>query len=662
VTIPPRDRRALAKFCVELGEQRRAMQYDCSAMEDRHHSDPAGPDDAHRPRLDRLDSRARATSSTGVVVRTGPAGPAGLDDGGLGNVGGVERLDDTLVQAIDDVLRAEDPVVWGRSPGGGGTTGPSGASPTPADVAGPTDLGGVAGLAGVDRPPATGRRGATGPAGDALGGLPRPLATMRAYVPRGNTLDDATFRRRHRLLCWVLAAHLPGLLGFGLVQGLAPGGALAPLLVPAACLVVARAVRSRRLAAFHVTAGLVFCSSTLVQLSGGMIEAHFHFFVLIGLIALYQDWVPFVWNVAFTVLSHGVYSALAADAMFNHHAGQSHPWTWALIHGVAVLAACVGVIVFWKNTELEQRRNTVLAEDLAAARVDAAQQQSVSELFVNLARRNQALLDRQLALITELEHRERRPEALEDLFQLDHLATRIRRNAESLLVLSGDEQIRRWGQPVALTEVVRAAAAEIEDYRRVEVHVTEHLELAGQAVADTAHLLAELIENATCFSPPRSQVQVRSHAAPNPGARCLLTVEDTGFGMSDHDIERANVVLADPPDVDLRDRTLGFQVVGRLARRYGLRVRLTPTPGGGVTAVVTLPDALVSERSAAPARPLHASRSKAATDRSTERERKRAMLSRFQASQRAGKAVAGAPVGSLAPGSGMGRHVTEEGA
>jgi signal transduction histidine kinase len=398
-----------------------------------------------------------------------------------------------------------------------------------------------------------------------------------------------------------------------------------------------------------------------------MIEAHFHFFVLIGLIALYQDWVPFLWNVVFTVLSHGLGSALAAASMFNHHAGQQHPWTWALVHGVAVLAACVGVVVFWKNTELEQRRNTVLAGYLAAARIDAAQQQSVSELFVNLARRNQALLDRQLALITELEDRERRPEALEDLFQLDHLATRIRRNAESLLVLSGDEQVRRWGKPVPLTEVVRAAAAEIEDYRRVDVLVTEHLELAGQAVADVAHLLAELIENATCFSPPRSPVQVRSHAAPTSGARCLLTVEDTGFGMNDADLARANTVLADPPDIDLRDRTLGFQVVGRLARRYGVQVRLSPTPGGGITAVVTLPETLVTERSAPPSRPLHARRTRAAVaPTSTEPERRRAMLSRFQASQRAGKAVAGAPVGSLAPAergrSGLGRHVTEEGA
>jgi signal transduction histidine kinase len=647
-------------------------------MEDRHRSDPAGqPTD--RQRLDRHHGRAREQFSTGMAIRRaspGPGGPGGPGGpAGSGRTGGFANfdLDDTLVEAIDEVLRPEAPGVWGRSdqstPDGGEPEAAAGRGPGHGDD--PDGTGEPDGTGTPDKPAGANDPGRANEAGAAPppepGGTARQLhrwaEVLRAYVPTGNTLDDDSFRRRHRLLCWVLALHVPALFVFGLVRGHALVSLALALLVPTACLLVAQMVRHRRLAAFHVTAGLVFCSYVLVEQSDGMIEAHFHFFVLIGLIALYQDWVPFLWDVVFTVLSHGVGSAVDAASMFNHHAGQHSPWLWATVHGVAVLAACAGVIVFWKNTEIEQHRSSLLAGDLASARVDAAQQQAVSELFVNLARRNQALLDRQLALITELEDRERSPEALEDLFQLDHLATRIRRNAESLLVLSGDEQVRRWGQPVPLTEVVRAAAAEIEDYRRVEVLVTEHLELAGQAVADIAHLLAELIENATCFSPPRSPVEVRSHAAPTAGARCLLTIEDTGFGMSDADLTRANVVLADPPDIDLRDRTLGFQVVGRLSRRYGVEVRLTPTPGGGTTAVVTLPDSLVTERAATPARPLHARPTRGAIGAtSTERDRRRAMLSRFQVSQRAGKAVAGAPVGSLARRSGLGRHVTEEGA
>jgi signal transduction histidine kinase len=437
--------------------------------------------------------------------------------------------------------------------------------------------------------------------GPRRGPIRRAVRTVLDYLPRGNTLDDETFRRRHLLMCWILGLHLPALFAFGVWQGYGVEHSALEIATPTACLAFARVARNRRLAAFFVTAGLVFCSSVLVHLSGGTIEAHFHFFILIGLIALYQDWVPFLWNVIFTVLSHGLGSTIAADLMFNHAAAQNRPWSWAAIHGVSVLAACIGVIIFWKNTELEQQRSNKLAGDLAASELaavqaEAAQRQSISELFVNLARRNQSLLDRQLALISELEQNENKPEALSDLFQLDHLATRIRRNAESLLVLSGDEPPRLWGRPVPLSEVVRAAAAEVEDYPRVEVLVSDYLEVSGRVVADLSHLLAELIENATMFSPPSSGVRVRTHLVPGEGRTFLLSIEDTGIGLSNEHIQAANELLAEPPDVDPRRSTLGFHVVGRLAVRLGLRVSLAHTPGGGVTALVTLPPDVVSER------------------------------------------------------------------
>jgi len=433
------------------------------------------------------------------------------------------------------------------------------------------------------------------------GPIRRAVRTALDYLPRGNTLDDETFRRRHLLLCWVLGLHLPALLAFGVWQGYGLTHSAVEIATPAACLVFARMARNRRLAAFFVTAGLVFCSSVLVHLSGGTIEAHFHFFILIGLIALYQDWVPFLWDVVFTVLSHGIGSTIAADLMFNHSAAQNRPWSWAAIHGVSVLAACIGVIIFWKNTEIEQHRSNRLASELAqselaAVQAQAAQRQSISDLFVNLARRNQSLLDRQLSLISELEQQENKPEALSDLFQLDHLATRIRRNAESLLVLSGDEPPRLWGRAVPLAEVVRAAAAEVEDYPRVEVLVSDYLEVAGRVVADLSHLLAELIENATMFSPPTSGVRVRTHLVPGEERTFLLSIEDVGIGLSDEHMQAANELLADPPEVDPRRSTLGFHVVGRLALRLGLRVSLAHTPGGGVTALVTLPQNVVGER------------------------------------------------------------------
>ncbi|HKA85701.1 MAG TPA: ATP-binding protein [Acidimicrobiales bacterium] len=433
------------------------------------------------------------------------------------------------------------------------------------------------------------------------GPIRRAVRTMFDYLPRGNTLDDETFRRRHLLLCWVLALHIPALFAFGLWQGYDVGHMLVEVTPPTAALAFARLARNRRLAAFFATFGLVFCSYLLVHLSAGSIEAHFHFFILIGFIVLYQDWVPLLANTGFTVISHGVGGVVDPSSVYNHYAAQNKPWLWAGIHGVSVLAACVGVTIFWKNTEIEQHRSAGLASDLAASELaavqqEAAQRQSISELFVNLARRNQSLLDRQLALISELEQHENKPEALSDLFQLDHLATRIRRNAESLLVLSGDEPPRLWGRPVPLSEVVRAAAAEVEDYPRVEVLVSDYLEVSGRVVADLSHLLAELIENATMFSPPTSGVRVRTHLVPGEGRTFLLSIEDTGIGLSSEHMQAANELLANPPDVDPRRSTLGFHVVGRLALRLGLRVSLAHTPGGGVTALVALPPDVVSER------------------------------------------------------------------
>ena len=143
----------------------------------------------------------------------------------------------------------------------------------------------------------------TGRAPSRPGALVRGARILRDYLPRGNTLDDETFRRRHLLLCWILGLHIPALFAFALWRGFGVGHAALEVAVPTATLVCARLARGRRVAGFFVTVGLVFCSSVLVHLSDGTIEAHFHFFILVGLIALYQDWVPFLWNVLFVVVS-----------------------------------------------------------------------------------------------------------------------------------------------------------------------------------------------------------------------------------------------------------------------------------------------------------------------------------------------------------------------
>jgi hypothetical protein len=221
----------------------------------------------------------------------------------------------------------------------------------------------------------------------------------------------------------------------------------------------------------------------------------------------------------------------------------------------------------------------------------AALRRSVADMFLSLGRRLQALVHRQLELLDELERTEADPQQLRSLFRLDHLATRMRRNAENLLVLSGSEPVRRWSDPVPLPRVIRAASAEIEDYNRVGIMPMADVRVVGHAVSDVVHLLAELIENAAAFSPPGTRVQV----AGEPAARgYLLEIEDQGIGMSDEELEEANQQLAKPTSIDLAGaQRLGFYVVGRLAARHGIKVRLRRSWFGGVAALVLVPSGLL---------------------------------------------------------------------
>jgi len=216
----------------------------------------------------------------------------------------------------------------------------------------------------------------------------------------------------------------------------------------------------------------------------------------------------------------------------------------------------------------------------------------IGDMFVNLARRNQALLDRQIEFIDELERGEEDPDQLDNLYKLDHLATRMRRNAESLLVLAGAEPPRRRGRPAPLANVVRAALAEVEDFGRIELLSFDEELVASNAAADLAHLLSELMENATNFSPPETRVEVVGHRTNADGY--VISVTDHGIGMSGEQIASANESLAKPPLVGLAlSRSLGFIVVGRLSARHGIAVRMMPSASGGITAVVSLSPSLV---------------------------------------------------------------------
>ncbi|SEM17047.1 nitrate- and nitrite sensing domain-containing protein [Nonomuraea pusilla] len=225
---------------------------------------------------------------------------------------------------------------------------------------------------------------------------------------------------------------------------------------------------------------------------------------------------------------------------------------------------------------------------------EAELRSNISSMFVNLSRRTQTLVERQISLIDGLEKGEQDGTRLADLFKLDHLATRMRRNSENLLVLAGHEATRRRSQPAKLIDVVRAALSEVEGYERVQVKVHRAISVVGSSANDLVHLVAELVENAIQFSPNNSQVVVSSSLIEGGGA--LLSVSDTGIGMTEEELAEANRRLAEPPVVDVSvSRRMGLFVVGRLALRHGIRVQLRRGDDNGLIAMVLLPPALIPD-------------------------------------------------------------------
>ena len=238
--------------------------------------------------------------------------------------------------------------------------------------------------------------------------------------------------------------------------------------------------------------------------------------------------------------------------------------------------------------ELHQRAVELASEQAGLRR-------NVNDMFVNLSRRSQGLVERQLKLIDELETGEQDPDQLANLFKLDHLATRMRRNSENLLVLAGEDAGRRWGRPIPLVDVLRAATSEVEQYHRIQLTGVPDVEVMGHAVNHLVHLVAELLENATVFSSPESKVLVHSQRLSDGGA--MVEIEDRGIGMSPHEISDANERLAHPPEFDVSvSRMMGLYVVGRLATRHGITVRLRQSETGGVSAFVRIPIDVLANR------------------------------------------------------------------
>jgi signal transduction histidine kinase len=241
--------------------------------------------------------------------------------------------------------------------------------------------------------------------------------------------------------------------------------------------------------------------------------------------------------------------------------------------------------------QVAEALTTVHRAALSAAVERAELASGISGVFVNLARRSQVLVHRQLSLLDSMERRSDDPNELSDLFRLDHLTTRMRRHAESLIILSGAAPGRAWRMPVSLTNVVRAAVSEVEDYARVEVRQLPEAYVIGAAVADLTHLLAELVENAAQFSPPHTRVRVTGEPV---GNGYVLEVEDRGLGMGAETLGEANRRIEQSEALDLFDSDrLGLFVVSRLASRHDIKVHLRTSPYGGTTAVVLLPTVLL---------------------------------------------------------------------
>jgi len=244
--------------------------------------------------------------------------------------------------------------------------------------------------------------------------------------------------------------------------------------------------------------------------------------------------------------------------------------------------------------EVARSFDVVHGQAVKLAAEQAVLRDNVNAIFVNLSRRSQALVERQLALIDRLERDEQDPDNLANLFELDHLATRMRRNSESLLVLSGSGLAKRMSRPVPIGELVGAAVSEVEQYARIEVGSPPDASVLGRVVNDLIHLIAELLDNATTYSEPNTKVSVR--IARTKSRELAIQVTDRGVGMSEEDVRVANESLANPPDIDVSvTRRMGLYVVARLAKRHGIRVKLRTNEDidGGTVALVVIPEALV---------------------------------------------------------------------
>jgi signal transduction histidine kinase len=254
--------------------------------------------------------------------------------------------------------------------------------------------------------------------------------------------------------------------------------------------------------------------------------------------------------------------------------------------------APINVVSLDEIGQVARAFDQVHSEAVRLAGEQALLRSSFNAMFVNLSRRSQTLIERLARMIDTLEQNEDDPDRLGSLFSMDHLVTRMRRNSENLLLLAGHENPRKWSESVSIADIARAATSEIEQYNRVTLNIPPGISVIGQAVSDVVHLLAELIENATIFSPKDTQVHVSMQELSSGGV--LIEVVDKGIGVSEARLTDMNWRLDNPPTIDVSvSRHMGLFAVARLAERHRVRVRLRPAPPQGLSALVWLPDSVI---------------------------------------------------------------------
>jgi signal transduction histidine kinase len=265
---------------------------------------------------------------------------------------------------------------------------------------------------------------------------------------------------------------------------------------------------------------------------------------------------------------------------------------------ISLAVAPIDVLSTDEIGQVARAFDQVHSEAIRLASDEASLRNSLNAMFVNLSRRSQSLIERLVRMIDSLEQNEGDPERLSNLFAMDHLVTRMRRNSENLLLLAGHDSVRKWSEPVPLADVARAAVSEIEHYSRITLKVQPGIAVTGPAVSDVVHLLAEVIENATIFSAKDTPVHVTTHEPTSGGV--LIEISDSGVGIPEGRLGEINWRLDNPPVIDVSvSRHMGLFAVAHLAQRHGVRVRLQPRSPQGLTALVWLPDNVI-EREVSP--------------------------------------------------------------